>query len=155
MKEITCCFTGHRHIPPQDADRIAVRLEQTLRELICAGVTRFGCGGALGFDMLAAQTVLRLKATFPQIRLIMVLPCEGQADGWDDGARRRYAEILSHADKTVYIAKTYTPDCMLRRNRHLVNHSGICVCYLTKDGGGTAYTVRYAKKCGLRVMNIA
>ena len=44
---------------------------------------------------------------------------------------------------------------MHKRNRHLVDHSSICVCYLTEDRGGTAYTVNYAKKQGLKVINLA
>lgn len=37
----------------------------------------------------------------------------------------------------------------------MVDHSGVCVCYLTRDSGGTAYTINYAKKQGLNVFNIA
>ena len=48
-----------------------------------------------------------------------------------------------------------TQGCMYKRNRHLVDHSGICVCYLTKDSGGTAYTVRYARTHGLEIINLA
>lgn len=31
----------------------------------------------------------------------------------------------------------------------------LCVAYLTQSGGGTAYTVEYANKHGLKVINIA
>ena len=34
---------------------------------------------------------------------------------------------------------------MLKRNRYMVHHSSVCIAYCTKDAGGTAYTVRYAK----------
>lgn len=47
----------------------------------------------------------------------------------------------------------YTPDCMHRRNRHLVDHSGTCVCYLMRSTGGTAYTVVTPEK-GLQIINI-
>ena len=57
--------------------------------------------------------------------------------------------------KVVYTAQQYTRGCMHKRNRHLVNYSGVCVCYLTKDSGGTAYTVQYAKGEGLEIINIA
>ena len=43
---------------------------------------------------------------------------------------------------------------MHRRYRHLVDHSGVCVCYLNRDSGGTAYTVRYAKEKGLEIVNL-
>lgn len=55
-------------------------------------------------------------------------------------------------NKVVYVSREYTPDCMHRRNRHLVDHSGTCICYLTRSTGGTAYTVDYARKRGLRII---
>lgn len=36
----------------------AARLEQTVINLIKSGVCYFGAGGALGFDTMAAQTIL-------------------------------------------------------------------------------------------------
>lgn len=60
MKEKTCCFTGHRAIPARALPALAEELEQTLRRLIGEGMRYFGAGGALGFDTLAAETVLRL-----------------------------------------------------------------------------------------------
>ncbi len=44
---------------------------------------------------------------------------------------------------------------MFKRNRHLVDHSGVCVCYLTKERGGTAYTAQYAQRQGLEIVNTA
>lgn len=44
---------------------------------------------------------------------------------------------------------------MFKRNRHLVDCSSVCVCYLTKPSGGTAYTVKYAASGGLTIVNIA
>ncbi len=40
-------------------------------------------------------------------------------------------------------------------SRHLVDDSGICVCYLKGKCGGTAYTVHQAEKQGVEVVNIA
>jgi len=153
--ETTCCFTGHRVIPDGVYFDLEARLEQTLRSLIESGVRYFGAGGALGFDTLAAETVLRLRYEYPFIKLIMVLPYAGQAAGWDDYDRDRYEDILHRADKIVYIGKDYTPWCFSSRNRHLVDHSQVCVCYFTGEKGGTASTVSYAEKKGLRVVNIA
>ena len=45
--------------------------------------------------------------------------------------------------------------CMLKRNRHLVDGSSVCIAYLAQEKGGTAYTVNYAKEHGLTVLNIA
>lgn len=109
----------------------------------------------MGFDTLAAETVLALREKFSQIKLILVLPCKTQADRWNDDDKRRYERIKEQADKVVYTSTEYTKGCMHKRNRHLVDHSSVCVCYLTKDTGGTAYTVQYASAQGLFVVNVA
>ncbi len=155
MKDKTCCFTGHRKLSFEEITRLSPALDRTVRELIAKGITYFGTGGAIGFDTLAAQTVLRLRREFPHIRLILVLPCRNQPQGWSELDREVYEEILRRADKVVYIAERYTSDCMLTRNRHLVDHSGTCVYYLTHYGGGTGYTVTYAEKNGLTMIPLA
>lgn len=155
MKEKTCSFTGHRKIPPEDFDEISRRLENTIILLIEKGYMYFTSGGALGFDTLAAQTVLKLKKSYPHIRLILMLPCENQTAHWDKKDKIIYEDIKSQADNVLYTSKKYFKGCMHKRNRCLVNNSGSCICYLTKETGGTSYTVNYAKEKKLTVYNVA
>ena len=115
----------------------------------------FGAGGALGFDTLAAQTVLELKTEHPDVKLILVLPCLSQTRGWSARDIEIHEEIKSKADQVVYTSQEYTRGCMHKRNRHLVDNSSICICYLTESTGGTAYTVNYAKEKGLMTINVA
>lgn len=151
----TCCFTGHRDIPENEYGIITANLERTIRELERNNIIYFGAGGALGFDTLAAQSVIKLRAELPRIKLILVLPCLSQAQRWPELDQRVYETIKAQADKVVYTSQEYTRDCMFKRNRHLVEYSGTCVCYLINQSGGTAYTVRYAKSKGLRIINLA
>lgn len=151
----TCCFTGHREIPFLRRHHIAKVLKQELEKLIEQGVIYFGAGGALGFDTMAAQTVLSLKSKHPEIKLILVLPCKSQADRWSEEDRAVYEEIKLRADKVKYTSIEYTSGCMHKRNRHLVDNSSVCVSYMTKNTGGTAYTVDYARKNHVRVINLA
>lgn len=83
MREQVCCFTGHRRIPQNELKGIEERLEATITELYSRGVVYYGAGGALGFDTLAAETVMRLRdGILPNLRLILVLPCLNQTKGW-------------------------------------------------------------------------
>mgnify|MGYP000822304428 CR=1 FL=1 len=154
-KNRTACFTGHRELPTENLPEISKRLEDTLLTLIEQGYCYFGAGGALGFDTLAAQTVLRLRERYPQIRLILVLPCLNQTRGWQQADVDIYEELKRRADKVTYTSESYFRGCMQKRNRHLVDNSSGCICYLTKPTGGTAYTVDYARRRGLRIINIA
>ena len=124
--------------------------------MINKGVIYFGTGGALGFDTMAAQAVLELRNIYPKIKLILVLPCKTQTRGWSKHNKEVYENIKMACDKCVYISDEYTFDCMHKRNRHLVNYSNYCICYLTDySHGGTAYTIEYAKKNGLTIINLA
>ena len=138
MRSKTVCFTGHRELPAEKIPEISKRLEDTLVTLIEQGYCYFGAGGALGFDTLAAQTVLRLRERYPQIRLILVLPCLNQTRGWPQADIDTYEEIKRCADKVTYTSERYFRGCMQKRNRHLVDNSNVCIGYRTKPAGGTA-----------------
>jgi len=155
IKNQTCCFTGHRNIPANEYAAIQKRLESEIENLIRQGVRSFLAGGALGFDTMAALTVLRLKEKYPYVQLILILPCKEQAKGWNEADKEIYGQILRQADEAVYTSENYNKGCMHKRNRYLVEHSQVCVCYLTQATGGTAYTANYAKLQGLLVINIA
>lgn len=155
MRDQTACFTGHRRIPAEQYDIIYERLKITIVNLIERGYRFFGSGGALGFDTMAAQVILAMKKQYPLIRLILVLPCLSQAKGWSEYDYTVYEHIKEQADKVVYTSLRYTRECMHRRNRHLVDNSSACICYLTEMYGGTAYTVHYARDQGLEIINIA
>lgn len=147
-----CCFTGHRDIPPEILPTLAAKLEAIVLELIADDIRYFYAGGALGFDTLAAETILRLHDQFPQIQLILVLPCREQTRGWSAASINRYEHILHRANEVIYTSEHYTRGCMQRRNRFMVDHSAVCVAYCTRSTGGSAYTLQYAHKSGLRIL---
>jgi len=68
MENQTCCFTGHRNIPKDEYSAVKKHLEEELKKLIHQGVKYFGAGRALGFDTIAATTVLELKQYFTDIK---------------------------------------------------------------------------------------
>ena len=154
MKEYTCCFTGHRKIAPAQQMIVAERLCDTVEKLIRGGFTEFLAGGALGFDTMAAQCVLSLKEKYPHIKLVLALPCVTQTKGWSAEDVWIYENIKQQADKVVYTSQESARGCMFKRNRYLVDHSSVCVAYLTGNKGGTAYTVAYANQKGLNVINL-
>lgn len=155
MIERCCAFTGHRprKFPwgYNEADARCVALKETLAKeiakLVETGYTDFLSGMAEGTDAWAAMAVLALKKENPALKLHCVLPCEGQADGWAASARELYFSILEQADDIIYVSREYSKDCMLKRNRYLVDHATcLLAVYNGEWRGGTAMTVRYAGK---------
>lgn len=132
----------------------AVLIEQ-IEKLAASDVTDFYSGMALGVDTWAAMAVLALKKENPALKLHCVLPCEGQADQWSAPARELYFSILDQADEVVYVSREYSEDCMLERNRYLVDHTTcLLAVYNGERQGGTAMTVRYAQRKKRKILII-
>ena len=147
------CFTGHRII---GADFSEEMLDRYLDRLIEVGYNTFICGGALGFDTIVAEKIIRLRKSAPHIRLHLYLPCKDQDRRWSAADRKRYKRILDSADHVEVIAESYYDGCMRDRNYRMVDNARICICYLNNETkSGTAQTVRYAKKNGVAVINVA
>ena len=150
-----CCFTGHRHIPPDHLERLYGLLDDTILSLYQQGVRVFRTGGAMGVDTVAALRVLYQRSKGLDISLELLLPCKNQTEKWPRAAIVDYEFILRRADTVRYIAEQYHRFCMLDRDRALVDGSSFCVSYLLENRGGTAYTVAYALKNGLTLINLA
>lgn len=157
VRENCCCFTGHRKIPPREGLLVRRRLRAEIARLCEEGVNVFLAGGAIGFDTLAAQEVVRIRAEgIYRVYLVLVLPCLGQENRWTERDAAVYRRLLRQADEVIYTGDEYTRGCMFVRNRYMVDNSTHCLCYLTDAAsGGTVYTVKYAKDNGLEVKNLA
>lgn len=153
--DLTVCFTGHRTISAVDARVLPERLDALLDALYNRGYRDFISGAARGFDLLAAEAVLRLRMKHLDVHLLMALPCATQSQQWTASESSRYEQILYNADAIKVLSEQYYDGCMLTRNRYLVDHSAMCICYLTHNRGGTIYTVSYAMKNNCPVINIA
>lgn len=155
MKEKTCCFTGHREVSILKLPALKTKLKKQIEELIDQGYEVFVAGGAIGFDTLAANAVLKLREKYPHIKLHLVLPCENQDKYWTDSQKAEYARILESSDSHEYVSRSYTRYCMFQRNRKMVDLSSRVVAYYDGDGkGGTAMTVKYAMQKQISVINL-
>ena len=141
-----CMFTGHRDLPA-NTDGLRAALLRHITALHADGYTDFLSGGAMGFDLLAAEAVLTLRPVLPGLRLLMILPCHGQDRAYSPADKQRYRALLEQADLVRYTAHDYYRGCMLARDRVMAQAAHYCICYLTRSTGGTAYTVR---QCALR-----
>lgn len=158
--ERACAFTGHRPRKfPWGYDELDARcvslksaLTEQIEQLAMNGVTQFLSGMAEGVDTWAALAVLALRDKNAALKLHCILPCREQAEQWGAPAQDLYRSILEQADSVVYVNRDYRKDCMLERNRFLVEHSDILLAvYNGERRGGTAATIRYARKAGREV----
>ena len=90
----------------------------------------------------------------PDVRLEAVIPCGSQPDRWNLAQRQRYNSLLDRCDKVTVLQIHYTPDCMLRRNRYMVEHSSLLLACYNGYPGGTQSTLLYAQRQGLQTIVI-
>ena len=157
QQDQTCCLTGHRVIPPGEEAKVMIRARNILQKLIRENNVRFfGVGGAVGFDMLAAEYLIGLRdRQEQQLKIVSVLPWPGwrETEDWTDDLRAREEKILQASDKVVYVRSEYGKNVFLLRDRKLVDGSAYCVSYCNRPRTGTAYTVRYALEHNVKVFN--
>lgn len=159
----TCCFTGYRpkSLPfgydegAEGCKRLKALLTESIEKQITEnGVTHFISGMAMGVDIYAAEAVLELKEKYPHITLECAIPCETQANRWSEGWRNRYFDIIYRSDDAQMLQTHYTSDCMMKRNKYMVDNSDVVIAVWNGEKSGTRNTVDYALKNGKKVIII-
>lgn len=131
--------TGHRkmeHDPKVVKEIIREKLHQYEADVVVTGM-------ALGFDLLVAEVCLEEDIPF-----VAAIPCRGQTKTWPSREKTRYIKTLEKAWKYKIVSPgPFQIWKLFERNKWIVNRSTIMLSYWNgEDKGGTAATVRFAKK---------
>ncbi len=153
-KFYACSFTGHRHIEEGHKAELPGLVLRAIEYAYGLGCRTFYCGGAVGFDSLAAREVVRFRMSHSDARLVLLLPCINQNERWSPSQKDIYDYILSSADEVRYSGDEYTPSCMKERNLALAESADIVVAYVGRGRSGSAQTARMAEKLGKKVYNL-
>ncbi len=144
----TCAFTGHREITDKiDEDSLL----EFVQSFIDEGFDTFLCGMAMGFDLIAADVVLKLKKKNPQIKLIACVPCRGQEKYFPPEEKLKYQRIIKECDEVKILSEKYYKGCMHVRDRYMVDNCSVLIGYGRKSEGGTHYTLTYAAGKGKQI----
>lgn len=159
----SCCFTGYRpekfpfELKANNPDYIKFdnKLIDAVFSLPREGCTTFYCGMAMGFDIIAAETVLAVKNAFSEpLKLICVLPFENQSYNFPADWKIRFNSVLQKCDEKIILAEKYFTGCYQERNTYMVDNSDYVITWFDGQSGGTKNTIRYAKKIGRQIFNI-
>jgi uncharacterized phage-like protein YoqJ len=138
-----CVFTGHRELGDNFSADV---LKREIIALLDEGVRIFYNGMAMGFDLLAAETLLSVKENYEGVKLIACIPCYNQEKSFPAADKKRYAEILKRADEQVLLAEHYFQGCMQIRDKYMADRADVMIAYCHKEKGGAAFTVKYFQK---------
>ena len=158
------CFSGHRYYAAAPGDEVC--LVAAVEAAWEDGYRTFISGMAPGFDLAAAEAVVRLRDLHGDVRLVAAVPFAGRLRGYSPADLARYEALLAAADEVCVLSERYSRGCYYRRDEWMVDRSGRIICWY--DGGkghsglkrapkassGTRYTVRHAVKSGLEVVNL-
>lgn len=161
-KSTAVCFTGHRpeKLPDggsrnsQKTRAIKSMLYHQISEALKDGYDTFITGMQRGIDLWAGEAVLDIMSTAKTpIKLIAVLPCKGFGSGFAGEEKFVFGRILEKAADIITVSGSYTRDCMLARNRFMVDNSSRLIAVMNSgcENTGTGYTLRYAGSCGLQI----
>lgn len=161
---LKCCFTGYRPSKmPFSLDRendaykkFENALIEEILKLINEGCRTFYSGMAMGFDIIAAETVLFLKKAFKDINieLVCVLPFETQGDSFSYIWRQRFFDVLENCDRKITLADEYFSGCYQKRNEFMVDNCDYVLTWYDGKAGGTRNTIDYAVKKQRHIVNI-
>lgn len=159
-KERTCCVTGHRPEKLPWGDReddlrcidLKDRLRQEVERAYAEGFRYFLCGMARGVDLYFAEIVLELSQHAPDVSLEAVVPCPEQTKSWPAGEQERHAGLINRCSIETIVQQHYSPDCMHRRDRYMVDRVSRLLAVYDGQPGGTRYTIHYALKQGVDVV---
>ena len=161
-RETSCSFTGHREnkLPwrGNEADTRCVALKKEISRAVerayLSGMRHFLCGMATGCDFYFAEAVLSLREKLPDITLEAAIPWSGQSERWSDAQKRRYQTLREACDYETVVSAGYTPDCMMRRNKYMVDNSALLIAAYSGAAGGTRNTMLYALRQNVELYEI-
>lgn len=161
-RQESCCFTGHRpgKLPWKynESDPRCVRLKARIADAVEAayaeGYRHFLCGMAQGCDLYFCEIIQAFRNTHPDVTVEAAIPCPTQADGWPAKERDRYRKLLAACDLETIVSAEYSAGCMQRRDRYMVDHASLLIAAFDGSAGGTRYTVGYAMKRGISVVDV-
>ena len=158
----SCAFTGHRpgKLPwgEDESDLRCIALKAKLRaaveSAIHEGMEHFICGMAEGCDLYFCEAVLALREDYPDITLEAAVPFAGQAEHWGAAQRQRYEALLARCDTVTVLQEHYSPGCMMKRNRYMVDHADLIIACYDGKSGGTLNTLRYAIEREIQIVHL-
>ena len=150
-----CCFTGHRPEKLGCGEAEAVeRLSIAIQNAYDSGYRTFITGMARGVDIWAAEIVLSMRETQPDVHLICALPHPDFEMRWSAEWQRRYRDVLAAADLVKTVCPAFSMGVYQKRNEWMVDHSSRVIAFYNGASGGTANTIEYAKKQGVDIVII-
>ena len=149
MKPKMCCFIGHKDLSAYDESKIEKALKEQIKKLIDKGVDSFLSSCRLGFETLAALTVIKMKSgCYFSSNLLLVLPKEEQHKNWSKKDIQKY-EYIKKNMYSVYEVEPQDGTELLSQNKHMIDLSSYVIVAFNGEEKVVSHTraaINYAKE---------
>ena len=153
MNIYTVSLFGHRNI--ECGAEIESRLDKLLHDLITQReYIDFLIGRNGEFDLLASAAVKRAIRSYGygNTHFTLVLPYM-KAEYRDN--EKEYLDYYDEVEICVESSAAHPKSAIQVRNRNIIDRSDLVICCIQHKSGGAYQTVRYAKKQGKKIVNLA
>lgn len=137
-------------------------LENRLLELIDDGLEWVILSGQLGVETWAAQLVIELKQSFPELKYAIITPFLEQEKNWNENKKETYQTICANADfQTSVTKKPYEgPWQFIEKNKFIIRNSdGLLIIYDEENEGSPKFmkelAMKYAEKNDYQIITIS
>lgn len=124
-------------------------LRNRLEPLIDEGLEWVILSGQLGVETWAAEEVMELQETYPELKYAVITPFLNQEKNWNEGKQEKYEEIISNADYHVSLTnRPYeAPWQFVEKNRFLLrNTDGLLLIYDEEKEGSPKFLKQEAER---------
>ncbi len=150
MSGFIVAFTGHRSYNHEACSA----LHRSVERLYAEGARIFRVGMAEGFDLAAAETVVKLMEQHDDILLEAYIPYLDFAARFSTVEYFRYKKILEMCSRVVYVSESYHTAVFRLRNDMLVDGAQVVVAWWNGRASGTGYTIGRGRRNRCRVINL-
>ncbi len=143
-------FIGHRQVLANNIDE---KLEEAVKQEIDNGCVTFAMGTHGAFDRLALRICRKLRRTYENLKIEVVITSFKQIEKESKWDRPNYDDV----ETVMYdIEKAYYKQKITLSNRQMLDTCDTLICYVdtTAYRSGAKKALHYAEKQGLKIVNL-
>lgn len=163
-KATTCLFAGseprymtwYRHIGNQRTYDLFEFCDDAIEEALSRGYDTFMTGAVKGVDIYAAELIANRKyyERTHTMRLIAVIPCFTQANGWTELQRIEHKDLLRDCDEKITMRLKNTKGLQEECTRYMIERSSLLITAFADGDEKSERTACEARSCGLDVVKL-
>lgn len=158
MTERTACLIGQRDFGNRQGLEVLLyfKIKSIIQKVIDEGYIHFITNLYYRFDLLAAQALLEIKKTHPEIEIECAITYENMIKKRYDEDKQEYERFINKCDTLTALSKNYTPESEFESCRYMIDKSSLVIvaCNGVENNEKAQMMINYAKSRGLEMIKI-